>query len=121
VEARTSEARRTPYPRSFENNPSTYSGESTLGTQLLQRPTHRDNGPTEHGRDASALRTHLKDLQRPSILTSHHPLSTSRAPSPYPLFPIFPFILSHTFSQNPTNPTIAGVSGISKGFVIVGF
>ena len=23
--------------------------------------------------------------------------------------------------QNPTNPTIAGVSGISKGFVIVGF
>jgi hypothetical protein len=30
-------------------------------------------------------------------------------------------ILSHTFSQNPTNPTIATVSGISKVFVVVGF
>jgi hypothetical protein len=30
-------------------------------------------------------------------------------------------ILSHTFSYNPTNPTIAGVSGISKRFVVVGF
>jgi hypothetical protein len=29
-------------------------------------------------------------------------------------------ILSHNFSQNPTNPTMAGVSGISKGFVVVG-
>jgi hypothetical protein len=30
-------------------------------------------------------------------------------------------ILSHTFSQNPTNLTIARVSGISKEFVVVGF
>jgi hypothetical protein len=32
-----------------------------------------------------------------------------------------PGILSHTFSNNPTNPTMAVVSGISKGFIIVGF
>jgi hypothetical protein len=30
-------------------------------------------------------------------------------------------ILSHTFSYNPTNPTIAGLFGVSKGFVVVGF
>jgi len=41
--------------------------------------------------------------------------------SPYPLLPLSPCILSHTFSQNPTNPTIAAVSSISKVFVGVGF
>ena len=38
-----------------------------------------------------------------------------------PLFPLSPCILSHTFSQDPTNPTIARVSDISKVFVVVGF
>jgi hypothetical protein len=37
------------------------------------------------------------------------------------LTPSSPCILSHTFSQNPTNPTIARVSGISKAFAVVGF
>jgi hypothetical protein len=41
--------------------PSTHSGELTLGTWLLQRPTHIDHGPTELGRDASAVQLHLKD------------------------------------------------------------
>jgi hypothetical protein len=39
---------------------------------------------------------------------------------PHSLLPLSPGILSHTFSQNPTNPTIAGVSGIGKAFVVVG-
>jgi hypothetical protein len=64
-------------PRDF---PSTHSGELTLGTWLLQQPTHGDHGPTEHGRDASALQLHLKDpessLFRPHIMPSgpleHH-------------------------------------------------
>ena len=36
------ELRRTPLRRRSENTPSTDSGESTLGTWLLQRPTHRE-------------------------------------------------------------------------------
>src|SRR5215204_1851800 len=32
-----------------------------------------------------------------------------------------PPILSHTFLYNPTNPTMMAVSGIRKGFVVVGF
>ena len=47
--------------RTSENSTSTHSGELTLGTWLLQQPTHRDPGPTEHGRDASALQVDLKD------------------------------------------------------------
>jgi hypothetical protein len=43
-----------------QNSTSTHPGEVTLGTWLLQYPTHRDHGPTEHGRDASALQVHLK-------------------------------------------------------------
>src|SRR5918993_793413 len=42
----------------------------------------------------------------------HLPIPSSQSPRG---------ILSHTFSNNPTNPTIGGVSSISKGFVIVGF
>ncbi len=38
-------------------------------------------------------------------------------PPPYPLFP---YILSHTFSQNPTNPTMAGVFSVDKGFLLSG-
>jgi hypothetical protein len=34
--------------------------------------------------------------------------------------PNLPRVSSHTFSNNPTNPTIAGVSSISKVFVVVG-
>jgi hypothetical protein len=30
-------------------------------------------------------------------------------------------ISSHTFSQNPTNPTIVPVFGVGKAFVVVGF
>src|SRR5829696_7469280 len=70
------------YVRPSENSPSTHSGEP-LGTYLLQQPTHRDHGPTEHGRDASALQLHLKD---PESLA----LSTSRAPSLYPPLPALP-------------------------------
>jgi hypothetical protein len=67
------------YPvRTSENSPSTHSGELMLGTWLLQQPTHRDHGPTEHGRDASALQLHLKDLQTLqstiSRLSSHSPV-----------------------------------------------
>ena len=49
--------------RAFFNTltPSTHSRELTLGTWLLQPPTHRDHGSAEHGRDASALLLHLKD------------------------------------------------------------
>jgi hypothetical protein len=64
---------------------------------LLQRPTHRDHGPTEHGRNASALQVHLKDPQ-----TLH----------PY---------LTPCLEDLQTNPTISGVSSISKVFVVVGF
>jgi hypothetical protein len=77
--------------------------------------------PLEHGRDASALQLHLKDPESSCAdLTPclEHLQSTT---SPYPLLPLSPSILSHTFSQNPTNPTIAGVSSISKVFVVVGF
>src|SRR5215211_4840855 len=42
LELRTRELRRTPFPRTSENLPSTHSGELTLGTWLLQRPTHRE-------------------------------------------------------------------------------
>jgi mannose-6-phosphate isomerase-like protein (cupin superfamily) len=56
------------------------------------------------------------------VLTSHHALSTSRAPHLFILlFPPSPCFLSHTFSQNLTNPTMAQVSSISKVFVVVGF
>jgi hypothetical protein len=50
---------------------STHSGEVTLGIWLLQQPTHRDHGPTEHDRDASALQLHLKDPEvSPSLAHS---------------------------------------------------
>jgi hypothetical protein len=56
------------------------------------------------------------------VLTSHHASSTSRAPHlPISSSQSPQGILSHTFSQNPTNPTIVGVSGISKVFIVVGF
>src|SRR5215207_5620858 len=68
---------------------STHSGDVTLGTWLLQYPTHRDHDPTEHRRDASALQIHFKDPESP-ILTSHHALRTLRAPSPYATLPALP-------------------------------
>src|SRR5215207_7405395 len=68
--------------------------------------------PLSTDTDASALQLHLKDpessLSRPRTISDSPPLSPQG-------------ILSHTFSQDPTNPTIAGVSGVSKGYVIVGF
>ena len=68
--------------------------------------------PLSTDTDASALQLHLKDpessLSRPRTISDSPPLSPQG-------------ILSHTFSQDPTNPTIAGVSGISKVFVGVGF
>jgi hypothetical protein len=47
--------------------------------------------------------------------------STTSLYPPIPILPIFPCILTHTFSNNPTNLTMAGVSSISKGFIIVRF
>src|SRR5215212_5899286 len=56
--------------RTSENPPSTHSGELTLATKLLQHPTYRDHGPTEHGKDESALQVRLTDPE--SSLSSPH-------------------------------------------------
>jgi hypothetical protein len=51
----------------------------------------------------------------------HHAFRTYRAPPPYPLLALYPEHPPSYFSQNPTNPTMAGVSGMSKVFVVVTF
>jgi hypothetical protein len=75
---------------------------STAGTPPLFSYISRTRGPP-----CSELAPCLEQLQS---TTSPYPSSQS------PLG-----ILSHTSSQDPTNPTIATVSGISKVFVVVGF
>src|SRR5688572_16892912 len=67
-----------------------HSGELTLGTWLLQQPTHREimAHRTPQGRIRSSATS-----EGPGVLpdlTSHHALSTSRAPSPCPLLPLSP-------------------------------
>jgi hypothetical protein len=87
--------------RYSQNTPSTHSGKLTLGTWILQQPTYRDHGLTEHGREASALQLHLEGPGVFPDLTSHHALSTSRALLPIPLFPISP---RHPLSYLLTRP-----------------
>ena len=55
------------------------------------------------------------------VLSSHHASSTSEHHLRFSSSQSPQGILSHTFSPDPTNPTIATVFGISKVFVVVGF
>src|SRR4051794_28184123 len=84
---------------------------------LLQQPIHKDHGPIEHRHRRLRSSATSEGPGVLPVLALHHAFRISRAPTPYPL-PISPGVLSHTFSRNPTNPTVAGVSGISKGIVI---
>src|SRR5215217_3031597 len=112
---------RTPLWRTSENSPSTHSGELTLGTWLLQQPTHRDHGPTEHRHRRIHPSSTSEGPEVLPVLTSHQASSPSRAPSPYPLLPLSPgYPLSYLLVY-PTNPTMVAVFGVSKGFVTVGF
>src|SRR5215213_10244017 len=118
---RSAELPRTPFPRTSGNPPSTHSGELTLGIWLLQQPTHRDHGPTEHRHRRIRSSGTSEGPGVLPVLTSHHALRASRAP--YLLIPSSqspPCILSHTFLYNPTNPTTATVFSVSKGFLVVG-
>src|SRR5215211_8665197 len=98
--------------RTSENSPSTHSGELTLGTWLLQQPTHRDHGPTEHRHRRIHPSSTSEGPEVLPVLTSHQASSPSRAPSPYPLLPLSPgYPLSYLLVY-PTNPTMVAVFGV---------
>src|SRR5215212_5148325 len=82
---------------------------STAGTPPLCSYIQRTHIPT-----CPDLAPCLEHLQAPCL--EHLQSTISSTPSSHSP----PCILFHTFSHNPTNLTMVTVSGISKGFVVVG-